>query len=146
MTERVFQILLVEDHPADVLLTRKALSKLKTPTNLHVTVDGIDAMDFLRREGRYQAVVRPDLVLLDLNMPRRDGRAVLREVKADLDLQVLPVIVLTTSAASHDIRLAYALHANGYVVKPLVFEDFVSALVAIERFWLTVAHLPPSQP
>jgi CheY-like chemotaxis protein len=143
MNGRVFQILLVEDHPADVALTRKALGRLNTPTSLHVTVDGIDAMAFLRREGRYQTVVRPDLVLLDLNMPRRDGRAVLREVKADPELQVLPVIVLTTSSASHDIRLAYALHANGYVVKPVVFEDFVAALEAIEQFWLSVAHLPP---
>lgn len=146
MTERVFQILLVEDHPADVLLTRKALGKLKTPTSLHVTVDGVDAMDFLRREGRYQTAVRPDLVLLDLNMPRRDGRAVLRDVKGDVDLRVLPVIVLTTSAASHDIRLAYDLHANGYVVKPVTFVEFVSALEAIERFWMNVVHLPPHQP
>lgn len=146
MSERIYQILLVEDHPADVLLTRKALSKLKSPTALHVAVDGIDAMDFLRREGRYQSVVRPDLVLLDLNMPRRDGRAVLRDVKSDAVLQVLPVIVLTTSSASHDIHLAYTLHANGYVVKPVAFEDFVAALEAIERFWLNVAHLPPPHP
>jgi len=146
MTERNYQILLVEDHPADVMLTRKALGRLKASTTLHVTVDGFDAMAFLRREGRYQSAVRPDLVLLDLNMPRRDGRAVLRDVKSDPDLKLLPVIVLTTSSAATDIRLAYSLHANGYVVKPIAFEDFVSALEAVERFWLTVAHLPSPHP
>jgi len=125
------------------MLTRKALGRLKTATNLHVTVDGFDAMSFLRQEGRWHEAVRPDLVLLDLNMPRRDGRAVLREVKTDPVLSVLPVIVLTTSAAAHDISLAYSLHANGYVVKPVVFEEFVAAMEAIERFWLSTAHLPP---
>lgn len=143
MTERVFQILLVEDHPADVLLTRRAFGKIQTPSALHVAIDGIDAMAFLRREGRYKEAIRPDLVLLDLNMPRRDGRAVLRDLKADAQLQVIPVIVLTTSAASHDIHLAYTLHANGYVVKPVSFDDFVSAIEAIEKFWLSTAHLPP---
>lgn len=141
---RTFSILLVEDHPADVLLTRKALERVPTPTEMHVAIDGIDAMQFLRKEGRHTQAPRPDLILLDLNMPRRDGRAVLRELKSDDSLRIIPVIVLTTSSASHDIKLAYSLHANGYVVKPVAFDDFVSALLAIENFWLSTAHLPAS--
>lgn len=144
MSSRHFHILLVEDHPADVTLTRKAFARLSTPNTLHIAIDGVEALAFLRREGRFKGAPRPDLVLLDLNMPRRDGRAVLRDVKGDEHLRVIPIVVLTTSAAAQDVKLAYSLHANGYITKPVGFEEFVAVVESIERFWLLTALLPPA--
>ena len=138
---RHYNVLLVEDHPADVALTKKAFARLTTPTTLYVALDGVEAMAFLHQEGRYETAPRPDIILLDLNMPRRDGRAVLRDVKADPALRSIPIIVLTTSAAAQDVLHAYALHANGYVAKPIAFDDFVSVVQSLDRFWFATAIL-----
>jgi CheY-like chemotaxis protein len=137
---RVFDILLVEDNPADVRLIREGLQGLRSRTRLHVASDGVQAMDFLRRGSP-----RPDLVLLDLNLPRRDGREVLGEVKQDDDLCELPVVVFTTSRAPEDVARCYRLHANAYVVKPVRLRDFVAVMAALESFWLGVAALPSVQ-
>jgi len=137
-----YEILLIEDHPADVALVKKAFARLQAPINLATCLDGVDAMLYLHMQGRYANVTRPHLVLLDLNMPRKDGRAVLREVKADQALRGIPIIILTTSAAPSDVHLAYDLHASGYLTKPASFDDFVRVLDAFCGFWLRAAHLP----
>lgn len=139
---RIAEILLVEDSPADVRLTREALSDARVVSNLHVAADGIEALRILRQEGEHRGAVRPDLVLLDLNLPRKDGREVLAEIKSDPDLSRIPVIVLTTSQAEEDILQAYQLHANAFVSKPVAFVDFLEAIRSLERFWLVVATLP----
>lgn len=136
-------ILLVEDSPADVLMTREALAQTGLAATLHVAEDGVDALAFLRRAGRHAAAPRPDLVLLDLNLPRMDGREVLAEIKADPALAVIPLVVLTTSAADEDVLRAYGLHANCYVTKPLDFAAFARVVAAIKDFWFGVATLPP---
>jgi chemotaxis family two-component system response regulator Rcp1 len=135
-------ILLVEDTPSDVRLTREALKAAKVMNKLHVVGDGVEAMAFLRREGKYADVPRPDLVLLDLNMPRKDGREVLAEVKADPDLRRIPVVVLTTSKAEEDIVRSYDLHANAYVSKPVDLTQFLKVIGSMEQFWLAVVTLP----
>jgi len=137
------EILMVEDNPADVRLTWEALTTWKRTCRLRVVSDGEEAMQFLRREGRYEGMSRPDLVLLDLNLPRMDGREVLAEMKADAELRGIPVVVLTTSNAPLDIRKTYDLQANCYVVKPVELDDFVGAIHSIEDFWGSVATLPP---
>ncbi len=140
---RPIEILLVEDSPGDVRLTREALRDAKVGNNLHVARDGVEAMSFLRREGpRFTECPRPDLILLDLNLPRRDGREVLQEIKADPDLRHIPVIVLTTSQAEEDVLRSYQLHANAYVTKPVDFEKFTEVVRRIDDFWLTVVQLP----
>ena len=136
-------ILLVEDSPADVLMTREALEQNQLTTELHVVEDGIEAMEFLRRQGRHAAAPRPDLILLDLNLPRMDGREVLDAIKADESLRVIPLVVLTTSKADEDVLRAYSSHANCYVAKPLDFTQFSHAVSSIKRFWFSVATLPP---
>lgn len=136
-----YHFLLVEDHPADVILTRRALGQLESPIDVHVAIDGVEAMQFLKKEGRYTQVVRPHIVLLDLHLPRKDGRTVLREMKADLNLRTIPVIILTTSSAPADIKHAYELHANGYLSKPNDFEGFRKLMESVEQFWLRTAHL-----
>lgn len=136
-------ILLVEDNPADVRLTLEALKESRVLTNLHVVGDGVAAMAFLRREGEYQKAPRPDLVLLDLNLPRKDGRQVLAEVKADDDLKRIPVAVLTTSQAEEDVVRSYDLHANCYVTKPVDLDQFLHVVRTINEFWLTIVKLPP---
>ena len=136
------EILLVEDNPADVRLTQEALREGKVKNNLSVARDGEEALAFLRREG----APRPDLILLDLNLPRRDGREVLKEIKDDPQLRMIPVVVLTTSAAEGDILKSYALHANCYITKPVDLEQFITVVKSIDDFWLTIVRLPPDQP
>jgi CheY-like chemotaxis protein len=142
---RAVEVLLIEDNPGDVRLTQEALKEAKVHNNLSVVNDGLDAMSFLRREGRFAQAPRPDLVLLDLNMPRKDGREVLAEVKADPDLRRIPVVVLTTSKAEEDILRSYDLHANSYVTKPVDFEQFMKVVRSIEEFWLSVVKFPDGQ-
>ena len=136
-------ILLVEDDPGDVLMTREALEESKVVNDLSVAGDGEEALRFLRREGEFAAAPRPDLVLLDLNLPRVDGREVLERIKADETLRRIPVVVLTTSQAEEDVLRSYDLHANAYVTKPVDFEQFVRAVRAIDDFFISVVRLPP---
>ena len=137
------EILLVEDNPADVRLTQEALRESKVANNLHTVSDGVQALQFLRREGEHAEAPRPDLILLDLNLPRLSGREVLEQVKEDPDLRRIPVVVLTTSEAEQDIVRSYELHANAYVRKPVDFEQFTEVVRLIEDFWFTVVKLPP---
>jgi CheY-like chemotaxis protein len=138
----VIEILLVEDNPGDARLTREALRDGKVRNNLHVVVDGVEAMAFLRREGRYADAPRPDLVLLDLNLPRKSGREVLADVKSDPALARIPVVVLTTSKADEDVAKAYEYHANCFITKPVDFEQFITVVRSIEEFWFTIVRLP----
>lgn len=139
------EILLVEDSAADVRLTIEALKEAKVANRLTVVDDGVKAMDFLRRNGCYSDAPRPDLILLDLNLPCKDGREVLAEIKADLVLRRIPVVVLTTSSAQEDILKAYDLHANCYITKPVDFRQFMVVVRAIEEFWLTIVKLPSAR-
>lgn len=139
---RPVDILLVEDNPGDVDLTIEALKEGKVANRLRVADDGVEAMAFLRREGKYADAFRPDLILLDLNLPRKDGREVLAEIKADPALKQIPVVVLTTSEAEQDIVKSYQLHANCYITKPVDLEQFIRVVRAIDEFWLTVVKLP----
>ncbi len=136
------EILLVEDNPGDVRLTREALSESKLVNNLYVVEDGVEAMAFLRREGRFADAPAPDLILLDLNLPRMDGREALRQIKQDDALKRIPVVVLTTSSADEDILKTYALHANCYVTKPVDFVQFAKVVKSVEDFWFTIVRLP----
>ena len=136
-------ILLVEDNPGDVRLTVEALRESRVRNDLSVVKDGIQAMAFLRREGEHAGAPRPDLILLDLNLPKKDGRDVLDEIKRDDDLKSIPVVVLTTSEAEEDVRKAYGLRANCYITKPLDLEQFVKVVKSIGEFWLTIVKLPP---
>jgi chemotaxis family two-component system response regulator Rcp1 len=136
------EILLVEDNPADVRLTQEALKEAKVRNNLHVVEDGVAAMEFLQRQGEYAKVARPDLILLDLNLPKKDGREVLEEIKQDSSLKRIPVVVLTTSQAEEDILKTYDLHANCYVTKPVDLDQFITIVRSIEDFWLTIVKLP----
>ena len=138
----MIEILLVEDNPGDARLTREALRDGTVRNNLHVAVDGVEAMAFLRREGRFSDAPRPDLVLLDLNLPRKSGSEVLADVKSDPDLARIPVVVLTTSRADEDVANAYAFHANCYITKPVDFEQFIRVVRSIEEFWFTIVRLP----
>lgn len=137
-------ILLVEDNLADADLTAAKLESSKILHELHVVVDGVEAMSFLRREGEHRAKPRPDLVLLDLNLPRKDGREVLAEMKADDKLKRIPVVVLTSSQAEEDVVKSYDLHANAYVTKPVDLEGFGKIVRGIEHFWFSVVRFPPS--
>jgi len=136
------QILLVEDSPDDIVLTEEAFRDAKIANQLHSVTDGEAAMSFLRGEGEYAGRPRPDIVLLDLNLPRKDGREVLSELKADDDLKQIPVIVLSTSGAAEDVLGAYDHHVNAYVQKPVDFDDFIRAVRSIEQFWLSIVRLP----
>lgn len=136
------EILLVEDNAADVRLTREALKDAKVRNQLHVAADGVEAMAFLRREGRHAGAPRPDLVLLDLNLPKKDGREVLEEIKQDPGLQNIPVVILTTSQAEEDVLRSYQLRANAYVTKPVDLERFLEVVRSIESFWLEIVRLP----
>lgn len=138
----VVDVLLVEDDDGDVLMTREAFEHHKIRNNLHVVRDGEEALQFLRREGEYEDAPRPGLVLLDLNLPRRDGREVLAEMKSDPELRVIPVVVLTTSEAEEDILRSYTLHANAYVSKPVDFDRFIDVIRQIDDFFVTVVKLP----
>ena len=138
----MIQILLVEDDPGDVLITREAFAENKVRNKLDVVSDGEAAMAYLRRQGDFAAAPRPDLVLLDLNLPRRDGHEVLAEIKSDPDLQRIPVVILTTSDAEEDILRSYNLHANAYVTKPVDFERFLTVVRQVDEFFVTVVRLP----
>lgn len=137
------EILLVEDNPADVRLTTEALKEEKIYNNLHVATDGVEAIAFLRREGKYAKAVRPDLILLDLNLPKKDGREVLKEIKNDDSLKIIPVVVLTVSRSEEDILRSYNLNANCYITKPVDLDQFMKVIRTIQEFWLTIVKLPP---
>jgi len=139
---RPIEILLVEDSPGDVRLTQEVFKASKIRNRMHITRDGEEAMAFLRNGSSGTDAVRPDLILLDLNLPKKDGREVLAEIKADEDLRQIPVIVLTVSSAEEDILRSYNLHANCYLTKPIEFTDFVKVVQSIEEFWLTIVRLP----
>ena len=137
-----FQILLVEDSPGDVRLTREAFKDAKVHINLHVASDGAEAMAFLGREGKHSNAPRPDLILLDLNLPKKDGREVLAELKESPTLKCIPVVILTTSASEADIQGSYQRHANCYITKPVDLEGFLKVVRSIDNFWLSVVKLP----
>jgi len=143
MQARPVEILLVDDSPTDVMMTREALTQARLLNRLHVVEDGIDALDFLRRQGHYASAPRPDLILLDLNLPRKNGQEVLAELKNNDDLRLIPVVILTTSQAEEDIIKSYGLHANCYISKPVDLNNFVKVVHAVESFWFGVAILPP---
>jgi len=136
------QVLLVEDSVGDIRLTREAFKDAKVHINLHVAADGVEAMTFLNREGVHADAPRPDLILLDLNLPKKDGREVLEEIKASPTLRVIPVVILTTSASEADVLRTYQLHANCYITKPVDLEGFLEVVKSIDNFWLTVVRLP----
>ncbi len=140
---RAIEILLVEDSPSDAELTVEALREGKMRNRLSLVEDGVQAMAFLRRQGEYAQAPRPDLILLDLNLPRKDGREVLEELKADESLKLIPVVVLTTSRAEQDVLRAYRSHANCYITKPVDFKQFLEVVRSIESFWLFIVTLPP---
>ncbi|MDQ7825132.1 MAG: response regulator [Candidatus Eremiobacteraeota bacterium] len=139
---RPIEILLVEDNAGDADLTREALDTSKMHNRLHVVTDGVEAMDFLHRRGKHGGAPRPDLVLLDLNLPKKDGREVLAEIKADNDLKCIPVVILTTSREEQDVLKSYNLHANCYISKPIDFAQFMVIVKSIEDFWFTIVRLP----
>lgn len=142
MTLRTATILIMEDNPTDVMIMQEALTNAKVRINLHVASDGVAGLEYLRRMGEHANAVRPDLILLDLNMPRKDGHEVLAEIKADTSLSGIPVVILTTSQAEDDVARAYAGHVNCYIRKPLDFGRFVEVIKSIEHFWFTVVTLP----
>ncbi|MEZ0271131.1 MAG: response regulator [Methylophilaceae bacterium] len=141
---RPVEFLLAEDNPGDVRLTKEALRESKISNNLNVVPDGVEAMAFLRRTGNYANAPRPDVILLDLNLPKKDGREVLAEVKADPNLRLIPVVIITSSEAEQDVLKTYELHANCYVTKPVDLEQFIKVIQSIETFWLTIVTLPSS--
>ncbi len=140
--QRPIEILMVEDSPSDAQLTIEALHAAKIANRLSHVEDGVEALRFLRRQGPYANAPRPDLVLLDLNLPRKDGREVLDELKRDPDLKIIPVVVLTTSRSEQDVLRSYRLHANCYITKPVDFTQFMEVVKSIEHFWLTIVTLP----
>jgi len=142
MTQRTATILIMEDNPTDVMIMQEALTNAKVRINLHVASDGVAGLEYLRRMGAHANAVRPDLIFLDLNMPRKDGHEVLAEIKADASLSSIPVVVLTTSQAEDDVARAYGAHVNCYVRKPVDFARFVEVIKSIEHFWFTVVTLP----
>jgi chemotaxis family two-component system response regulator Rcp1 len=141
---RPIEILLVEDNPGDVRLVMEALKQAKVANKLHAVSNGLEAMAFLQREGKYNSAIRPDLILLDLNMPKKNGRETLAEIKQDPNLKRIPVVILTISKAEDDIIRAYDLNANCYITKPVDFEQFMAVIKSIENFWLATVELPPS--
>jgi len=143
MDEKVIDILLVEDNPGDVRLAQEALKESKIRNKLHIVEDGVEALAFLHQQGEYAHAPRPDLVLLDLNLPRKSGREVLADIKADEHLKRIPVVILTVSKADEDILQCYNNYANCYVTKPLDFNQFMEITKSIEDFWLTIVNLPP---
>lgn len=137
------ELLLVEDNPGDVRLTIEALRDGKVNNNMNVAVDGVEALAYLRREGRFAHAARPDVILLDLNLPKKNGHEVLAEIKADADLKRIPIVILTTSKADEDIVRSYDQYANCYINKPVDLEQFINVVQSIEDFWLTIVKLPP---
>jgi len=139
---KIAEILLVEDNPGDVLLIREAFSELGFEGRFHVVEDGIQAISFLRQQDGYEAAIRPDLIILDLNLPRKDGREVLAEIKADPLLRSIPVVILTTSDAEDEVEKVYGLHANCFITKPSFFENFINVVKSIQTFWFSIVKLP----
>jgi len=137
-----FHVLLVEDSPGDVRLTREAFKDTKVHVNMHVAYDGVEAMAFLRREGKHADAPRPDLILLDLNLPKKSGREVLEEIKEDPILMSVPIVILTTSSSEQDILRSYLLHANCFITKPVDLDGFLKVVKSIDNFWLTIVKLP----
>ena len=137
------EILLIEDNPGDVRLTKLALKGGKILNNISVVMDGAEAMDFLLKKGKYSEAVRPDLIILDLNLPKKDGRQVLKEIKDNESLRRIPIVVLTTSRDDQDVLKSYNLHANAYITKPLDLDQFIDVVRSIETFWVSVVRLPP---
>ncbi|HDQ25874.1 MAG TPA: response regulator [bacterium] len=146
MAGKSISILLVEDSPDDVLLTREALKDAKIVNELDVVSDGVEAMEFLRKKGRYAGAERPDLILLDLNLPKKDGRETLIEIKTDDDLKAIPVVVLTTSEAEEDVIKSYNYHANCYITKPVNLDRFYKVVKSIEEYWFDIVKLPEKKP
>jgi len=140
--ERPIEILLVEDNPGDVRLTREIFKAARIRNIIHTVEDGVEAMEYLRNQGKYADEARPDLILLDLNLPRKDGREVLAEIKSDDELKRIPIVVLTISKAEEDILKTYSLHANCYITKPVDLDQFIKVVASIEDFWLSVVKLP----
>lgn len=140
--EKVIEILLVEDNPGDVRLTKEALKESDVNSNLSSVVDGADAIEYLTKQGKYEGAKKPDLILLDLNLPKKDGKEVLTLIKSHEELKTIPVVVLTTSNAESDILKTYDLHANCYITKPVDFNQFIQVIKSIEEFWLNVVKLP----
>lgn len=143
MSSRAVEILMVEDDPGDAELTQELLGEMDNPVNINVVDDGVKAVAYLRHEGEYTRATRPDLILLDLNLPRKDGREVLQEIKGDHNLKHIPVIVLTTSDAEDDIMKSYRLGASAFITKPVGLEQFTKIVRSIENFWFTVVKFPP---
>jgi chemotaxis family two-component system response regulator Rcp1 len=141
---RPIEILLVEDNLGDVRLTIEALKEGKVLNKLNVVKDGVEAMDFFHKQGKFSKAVRPDLILLDLNLPRKDGREVLAEIKSDPNLRRIPVVILTTSKSEQDILKTYDLHANCYITKPVDLSQFLEVIQSVKDFWLTIVNLPPN--
>src|SRR2546423_4502228 len=141
---RAIEVLLIKDNAEDIRITKQALTAGKVANHLHCVTDGVEALEFLQHKGKHTAAPRPDLILLDLNLPRKDGREVLAAIKQDPRTKQIPVVILTASKAEEDVLRSYQLHANSYVTKPVDFEKFVAVVNSIERFWLTVVTLPPS--
>ncbi|HTU80292.1 MAG TPA: response regulator [Solirubrobacteraceae bacterium] len=146
MTDTALSVLLVEDDPGDVLLVKEAFAGRRAAEALSVVSDGVQALAFVRAEGDYRAARRPDLVLLDLNLPRKNGREVLAEIKGDRELATIPVVVLTTSEAEEDVLRSYELHANAYVTKPVDLDRFIATVRQIDEFFIDLAKLPPQRP
>ncbi len=142
---KTIEILLVEDNPGDVRLTREAFKEGKVFNHLSVAMDGVEALAFLKREGIYADAVRPDIILLDLNLPRMDGRELLSKIKTDSDLRRIPVVILTTSKAEEDILQTYDLHANCYITKPVSLDQFIKVVKSIKEFWFSIVKLPSSE-
>jgi CheY-like chemotaxis protein len=142
LSTRPIEILLVEDNAGDIRLTQEALKEGKIRLNLSVARDGMEALDFLRREGKYAGAARPDLVFLDLNLPKKDGREVLQEIKDDPKLKRIPVVILTTSESNDDILTTYGFHANCYITKPVNMDQFIKVVKLVEEFWFTIVKLP----
>lgn len=140
----IVDILLVEDNPADVRLTQEAMKESKILNRLNVVTDGVEALAYLRKEGKYEQTMRPDLILLDLNLPKKDGREVLAEIKSDDLFKSIPVVILTTSKAEQDILKTYDLHANCFVTKPVELEQFIAVIKSIQEFWISIVKLPPN--
>jgi two-component system, chemotaxis family, response regulator Rcp1 len=142
LSSKIMEILLVEDNPGDIRLAREAFKESKVKTRLHIANDGIEALDFLLKKGKYIDVPKPDIILLDLNLPQKDGREVLSELKIDDALKRIPVIILTTSNSEEDIFKCYNLHANCYITKPMDFENYFKIISIIEQFWFSIVQLP----
>ncbi len=138
----VINILLVEDNSADIRLTQEALKESKIAINLHIVKDGVEAMEFLRKKGKFENKIRPDVVILDLNLPKKDGREVLEEIKQDKILKCIPIVILTSSEAERDILKAYNLHANCYIKKPLDIDQFITIVQSTAEFWFSIVKLP----